>query len=344
MKANYNIITGPAKQVLESLAYDSIHCCVTSPPYFNQRDYGIEGQIGLEGTLNGYLSSLVEVFNGVHNVLRDDGTLWVNLGDTFYNYRPNSKKKQTLNKTDCDMSDGRDKKLTGLKEKDLVGVPWQFALAMRDAGWWLRQEIIWHKPNPMPASVNDRCTVAHEQIFMFTKRKNYYYDKYATMEMVDYGDLGTGIKNSLSVWTIPTSNYRGAHFATYPVEIPNRCIRLGCPIGYCTDCGNNIVRVVEKERVPTRPGKDTKNIGDTSVIGNKDPNRNVSIIKGMRHQPTCNCDHRHHALPTVLDPFSGAGTTGIAALNNGCNYIGIELNPEYAQISRNRLDEHRRST
>lgn len=343
MNPQFNILCGNALTTLPLLDAASVHSCVTSPPYFNQRDYGIDGQIGLENSIDEYIANLVSVFDGVKRVLRDDGTLWVNIGDTFYNYRPSSAKKQSFHERDSDRPDNRNKKLDGLKEKDLIGIPWKLAFALRDAGWWLRQEIIWHKLNPMPASVSDRCTVAHEQIFMFTKSKNYYYDKYATQEWVDYGDLGKGIKNSLSVWTIPTSSYRGAHFATYPVELPERCIKLGCPLEYCPICEKNAILHIEKERIPTRPGRTTKNIGDSSIIGNKDPSRHVSIIKQMFYAKDCDCAC-NLAKPVILDPFSGAATTGVAAIRCNRSYIGIELNPEYAQMSWSRLNELRRST
>jgi site-specific DNA-methyltransferase (adenine-specific) len=341
MKAKFKVLSGDAATVLKTLDDSSIHCCVTSPPYFGQRDYGVSGQIGLEPSINKYVDNLVNVFREVRRVLREDGTFWLNLGDTYYNYRTSSRKKQSWHDADNCQADSRGKKLSGLKPKDLVGLPWTVAFALREDGWWLRQECIWQKPNPMPGSMSDRNTLAHEQIFMLTKNKDYFYDKYATGEEVDYG-FGKGIKNKLSVWKIVPARYRGAHFATFPVQLPETCLLSGSPTGYCQECKKNVLRNVVKKRIPTRPGTDIKNTGDPMVDGNKDANRHVSIIikNDFNRQCDCTCD----TVPSlVLDPFSGAGTTGIAAMKNGREYIGVELNPEYVKLSIERLNEYRRS-
>lgn len=341
MKSNFSVICGDAKSVLKTMEKSSVHCCVTSPPYFGQRDYGVSGQIGLESSLQNYVDNLVSVFREVRNVLREDGTLWLNLGDTYYNYRPNSKKKQSWHEEDNSQANSRNKRLSGLKQKDLIGLPWTVAFALREDGWWLRQECIWYKPNPMPGSMADRNTLAHEQIFMLTKNKDYFYDKYSTGEEVDYG-VGKGIKNKLSVWKIVPARYKGSHFATFPIQLPENCILSGSPIACCPKCKKNVIRNVVKKRLPTRPGKSVKNTGNPLVDGNKDALRHVSIIIKNDFERQCVCDCET-APATVLDPFSGAATTGLAAIKHDRNYIGIELNPEYVKLSLERLNEYRDS-
>jgi DNA modification methylase len=209
--------------------------CVTSPPYYGLRNYGgEEDQIGLEQTPEEYVDNLVKVFREVRNCLTDDGTCWVNLGDSYYNYRPGKGQaihKQSVSKTNQDLPSTcarRGNKLEGLKEKDLIGIPWMFAFAMRADGWYLRQDIIWNKPNPMPESVRDRCTKSHEYIFLFSKSQNYYFDVNAIKEStVD----GKGLKRKKTVWEIKTKPYKGAHFAVYPPELIEPCIKAGSEEG-----------------------------------------------------------------------------------------------------------------
>ena len=337
----YKLIQADAREGLKQLEANSVHCCVTSPPYFGQRDYKVSGQIGLENSLQDYIDNLVSVFEQVRRVLREDGTFWLNVGDSYYNYRPSGAKKQSWHKSERDLADSRDVKLSGLKQKDLIGVPWMLAFALRDCGWWLRQELIWYKTNPMPGSMADRSTLAHEQIFLLTKNKDYFYDKYAIGEEIDYG-VGKGIKNKLSVWKMTPARFRGAHFATFPVELPETCLLAGSPTGYCSECGEPMKRTIVKERLPTRPGKDTKLTGEPLVDGNKDAFRHVSVIRKNEIMRGCSCGSEM-SPSIVLDPFSGAATTGIAAIKNSRSYIGIELNPEYIKIAENRLNEYRRS-
>lgn len=187
-------------------------------------------QIGLEETPEEYIAQLVEVFREVRRTLRDDGTLWVNIGDSYYNYRSGTAfVKQSVAKTNQDLpthSPSRNNKLEGLKSKDLIGIPWMLAFALRADGWYLRQDIIWHKPNPMPESVKDRCTKAHEYIFLLSKSKNYYFDHEAIREpTVADNDM----RQKRSVWTVNTKPYREAHFATFPTELITPCIQAGCP-------------------------------------------------------------------------------------------------------------------
>jgi len=222
------ILYGDCRKTLCAFLPQSARMCVTSPPYYGLRDYGGEdNQIGQEQSPEEYIEQMVQVFREVRNVLTDDGTLWVNIGDSYYNYRPGRKAyvKQTVSKTNQDLpeySPKRSKKLDGLKEKDLIGIPWMFAFAMRADGWYLRQDIIWHKPNPMPESVRDRCTKAHEYIFLFSKNQNYHFDVDAIKEPT---------RRKRSVWSITKKPYKGAHFATYPPDLIEPCIKAGSEVG-----------------------------------------------------------------------------------------------------------------
>ena len=199
--------------------------CVTSPPYYGMRNYGDEdNQIGLESTPEEYIQNLVNVFREVRNCLTDDGTLWLNMGDSYYNYRPGKGQalvKQTMSNSKQDLPDKcarRGNKLDGLKEKDLIGIPWMLAFALRADGWYLRQDIIWHKPNPMPESVKDRCTKSHEYLFLLSKNQNYYFNVDAIKEPT---------RRKRSVWNITKKGYRDAHFAVYPPELIKPCILAG---------------------------------------------------------------------------------------------------------------------
>ena len=299
------ILFGDCKKTLSAFLPKSARMCVTSPPYYGLRDYGGEDeQIGQENTPEEFINNLVDVFKEVRNVLTDDGTLWVNLGDSYYNYRPGkgqSYPKQSVSKTKQDLPDKcnkRGNKLEGLKEKDLIGIPWLFAFAMRADGWYLRQDIIWHKPNPMPESVKDRCTKSHEYIFLFSKNKKYYYDNEAIKEPAKdwgtrdrtkgkYHNEGTGLqphsgltksyptKNKRSVWSVTNKPYREAHFATYPPDLIEPCILAGSEEG-----------------------------------------------------------------DTVLDPFMGAGTTAAVAKSLNRHYIGCELNEDYGNLIQKRIQDY----
>ena len=208
--------------------------CVTSPPYYGLRDYGgEERQIGLEQSPEEYVKQLVEVFRGVRDNLTDDGTLWVNIGDGYYNYKSGTGEyaKQSLAKGRQDLpynNPKRANKLKGYKDKDLIGAPWLFAFAMRNDGWWLRQDIIWNKPNPMPESVRDRCTKSHEYLFLLSKNQNYYFDVDAIKVA---NSTGNQFKRRKSVWDVKLKPYKEAHFATYPSELIEPCILAGSEKG-----------------------------------------------------------------------------------------------------------------
>ena len=223
------ILYGDCRKTLCAFLPQTARVCVTSPPYYGLRDYGgEESQIGLEQTPEEFIDELVKVFREVRNVLTDDGTCWVNLGDSYYNYRPGRGQglaKQTVSNNKQDLPDvcpRRGNKLEGFKEKDLIGIPWMFAFAMRADGWYLRQDIIWNKPNPMPESVRDRCTKSHEYIFLFSKSQNYYFDVDAIKEET---------RRKRSVWNVTKKPYKGAHFAVFPPELIEPCILAGSEKG-----------------------------------------------------------------------------------------------------------------
>lgn len=266
-----SILQGDALDRLRDMPDESVNACITSPPYFGLRDYGIDGQVGLEETPEMYIEKLVLIFREVRRVLRNDGTLWLNLGDSYYNYRPGGhERRQTIagqkSSKNVHMEhpiapSKRNRKYEGIKEKDLIGIPWMAAFALRADGWYLRQDNIWNKPNCMPESVEDRTTRCHEYFFMLSKSRDYYYDHEAIKEDAQdwsTGGPGAGIKetqhygagnggndglsklaqrykaggaepkrNKRSVWTVPTQAFKGAHFATFPPDLIEPCILAG---------------------------------------------------------------------------------------------------------------------
>jgi DNA modification methylase len=302
---------GDCLAVLRTLPDASVNCCVTSPPYYGLRDYGHDGQLGLEPTPDAYVANMVAVFREVRRVLADDGTLWLNIGDSYAanrGYQVPSTKGGPKH-SDSQAAGGKASTVpNGLKQKDLMGIPWRVAFALQADGWYLRQDIIWHKPNPMPESVRDRCTKAHEYVFLLSKSAKYHYDADAVKEdsvpsSVAHGKKYGGVssrkppkgnyrgdggytgkhcgvapgretRNRRSVWTITPKPYKGAHFATMPPDLAELCILAGCP-----------------------------------------------------------------ADGVVLDPFNGSGTTGAVAVKHKRKYVGIELNADYIQLSADRIQK-----
>ncbi len=303
------IHTGDALSCLCGLPDESVDMCVSSPPYFGLRDYGVDGQLGLEGSPELYVDRLVQVFREVRRILKPDGTLWLNIGDSYATSSGPQAPRNTRN------SQGHTEKRVpeGYKMKDLIGIPWMVAFALRSDGWYLRQDIIWNKTNCMPESVRDRCTRSHEYIFLLSKRRHYYFDAEAISEpitgssterylrsegsprlprfggnkyveadqIVDRRKDGSAYaprprRNKRDVWSICTGGFKGAHFAVFPPQLVRPCVLAGC-----------------------RPGG------------------------------------------VVLDPFMGSGTTAIVAIEEGRNYIGIELNPDYVKLAENRINEAR---
>jgi DNA modification methylase len=218
------ILFGDCRETLSEID-EKVRMCVTSPPYYGLRNYGDESnQIGQEDTPEEYIQNLVNIFRSVRNCLTDDGTLWVNIGDSYYNYRPGKGQalvQQSVSKSKQDLPDKcarRGNKLEGLKEKDLIGIPWMLAFALRADGWYLRQDIIWNKSNPMPESVRDRCTKSHEYMFLLSKSQNYYFDVDVIKEPT---------RRKRSVWNVSTKPYKGSHFAVFPPDLIEPCILAG---------------------------------------------------------------------------------------------------------------------
>ena len=353
-----------------------------------------DSQIGQEDTVEGYVQKMVEVFREVRRILRDDGTLWLNLGDSYMSAKNCSPPPQTQGgqrgmPSDFVPPNRKDQK--GLKTKDLIGIPWRVAFALQADGWYLRQDIIWHKPNPMPESVTDRCTKAHEYIFMLSKKPHYFYDYEAIKEplaessigrkerkknLIDRTGVGTlgkqikegvnsdhgysglalgrngktgysedGKRNKRSVWTVTTKPFRGAHFAVYPEDLILPCVLAGTSEhGCCPQCGKPWERVVERTKTfESGSGRSGNPISGKQDLSASETNSTPDIRMGPCVQshttgwsPACECGGE--PVPcTVLDPFTGSGTTAVVALKNGRNYIGTELNPEYVKIAEARI-------
>lgn len=308
------ILQGDCRELLKTLPEQSVQCCVTSPPYWGLRDYGHADQIGLEATPQAYVETMRQVFAEAWRVLRDDGTLWLNLGDSYAgggnnrgNHSPLSSKQLSNHGATGQCSDHAKniQKIAGLKSKDLIGIPWRVAFALQEAGWYLRQDIIWHKPSCMPESVTDRCTKAHEYIFLLTKNASYYFDNEAIKEPSEYPDddrkgrsydhhksaptderngvrpgnyldsgrTGYATRNKRSVWSVTNAGYHESHFATFPPDLIKPCILAG-----------------------SKPGD------------------------------------------TVLDPFGGSGTTGMVAVEFGRKAVLIELNHDYIKLCDQRCN------
>jgi DNA modification methylase len=305
---SWELYQGDCIEVMQGMPEGFVQTCVTSPPYYGLRDYGVEGQIGLEESPDEYVQRLVEVFRGVRRVLRDDGTVWLNLGDSYWGSGGANNNSGITGRRPAGEKDERDGPVAyrqrwrsngALKPKDLIGIPWRVAFDLQADGWWIRQDIIWNKPNPMPESVRDRCTKAHEYIFLLTKSPKYYFDHEAIKEPSVTNDprrpyTSVGAKqldgraewksgerrdgndftkrNRRSVWTVTTKPFKGAHFATFPPDLIAPCILAGSPIG-----------------------------------------------------------------GVVLDPFCGSGTTLEVAERLGRKGVGIELNPDYCELIRERM-------
>jgi DNA modification methylase len=414
--------------MLKEIVDESIHCVVTSPPFFGLRDYGtakwdggdfrhshdriparggrggsgspgkqtegsfpsdfpaaicscgarrVDSQIGLEPTPDAYVAELVAVFREIRRVLRKDGTVFLNLGDSYasqpagnsdetFSAKQSSNAGSVIRRTKSTIT-------TGLKPKDLIGIPWRVAFALQADGWWLRQDIIWAKPNPMPESVTDRCTKAHEYVFLLTKAERYYFDQDAIREehkpesiervsrpwngdgqrgypgQAQLRDRGEALntchpngRNKRSVWTVVTRSYSEAHFATFPPALIEPCILAGCPAKACATCGAPSVREVEVERVkhPNTPGKGGRQTVPGSETSASSCFRTglVPVTKTIGFSSSCSCGGDMIA-GTVLDPFGGAGTTGLVADRLQRNAILVELNPDYAAMARRRITD-----
>ena len=386
------ILHGSCLERLRDLLEGSVQCCVTSPPYWGLRDYGHSNQLGLEPTPEAYVAKMVAVFCEVRRVLREDGVLWLNLGDSYFgggysNHDINGESWKDRMNGDKRSSRQQDIKRSnpGIKPKDLVGIPWRVAFALQADGWWLRQDIIWHKPNPMPESVKDRCTKAHEYIFLLTKSPRYFYDSEAVKESsvdseslegyrkrgerrtvaADADQFRTRVgfeklegktyptRNRRSVWTVSTKPYSGAHFATYPPDLIEPCILAGTSErGRCRACGAPWERVVEDtgERVQQHYAPGTQSAIYKADGHAKKPSANsvldtgfTRVMKTTGWQPTCQCNAGEPVPCLVLDPFNGSGTTGEVCIKHGRHYVGCELNQDYIELAKKRLQAAARS-
>jgi DNA modification methylase len=288
-------------------------------------------QLGLEPTPEAYVAHMVEVFAEVKRVLRDDGTLWLNMGDSYAGGGPHHGDKNVgFNGSNTGPKHGVDRiGVPGLKAKDLVGIPWRLAFALQANGWWLRADCIWHKPNPMPESVRDRPTKSHEYIFLLAKSERYFWDQNAVRE-----DLPNG-RNMRSVWTITPKPFRGAHFATFPPALVERCIKAGTSErGACPRCGKAWERVVEHSPMILRRSERTHSMGRTRSSGTMlEPPRSKTL--GFRQ--SCTCPAAPPVPQVVLDPFIGSGTVAAVAKSLGRDCIGIDLNPKYLAMARARI-------
>lgn len=307
--------------------------CVTSPPYYGLRDYGHEGQIGLEETPEQYIEAMVEVFRCVWDVLEDNGTLWLNIGDSYYNYRPGKGQalvKQTVANNEQDLPQTcarRGNKLDGLKEKDLIGIPWMLAFALRADGWYLRQDIIWHKPNPMPESVQDRCTKAHEYIFLLSKSQKYHYDHEAIQEPAQYWgerDRTNGKYHNEGFGLTPHTGLTGKKKTGIKFG-GNKYGESNDP-KHATKSGN------EWEATETRNKRSVWSVTTKPFNG-----AHFAVFPTELIEP---CILAGAPLGgVVLDPFMGSGTTAQVAQHLGSKYLGCELNPAYAELQSKRLQQ-----
>ena len=370
------LYTGDARECLQEIPTESVHMCVTSPPYWNLRNYGVAGQLGLERTPEEYVANTVDVFAAVRRVLRADGTLWLNIGDCYANdgkWGGNTSGKHAKG-NHGETGIGRAKRSTGLKPKDLVGIPWMLAFALRADGWYLRSEIIWHKLNPMPEPVTDRPTCAHEKVFLFAKSADYFYDADAIREplrpktFTSYGttrrskgndaavkadNFGADVPerkprldddgqvsgaNKRNVWGLASEPCPVAHFATFPTELVKPCIMAGSSeFGCCEKCGAPWIRRVERTPMVVRETSRSAQLRAAKVDGRNACSGTVTQMPSAR-TIGCGCGCGCGKVPcTVLDPFNGAGTTGLVSLALGRRYVGIDLNPAYVEMSARRL-------
>lgn len=332
------IHVGDCREVLPSLPDQSVNCCVTSPPYFGLRDYGCDGQIGLEQTPDEFVAELVAVFREVRRVLRDDGTLWLNLGDSYAASR--GSQPSPTNTRNRSGHNGGQRISDGLKAKDLIGIPWRVAFALQADGWYLRQDIIWAKPNPMPESVRDRCTKAHEYVFLLSKSERYYFDH-------------ESIKEPGALSSVERLSQSGLEEQAGSSRVPGKTNGNMKAVGHLP--GNKSHKGTSAYEAGDDKMRTKAGLVDYCQRVNSDPSlmlmRNKRSVWTVATQPF---NEAHFATfpveliqpcilagcpagGVVLDPFGGAGTTGVAADQLGRNAVLIELNPDYADIARRRI-------
>lgn len=325
MTPHVKIIVGDCRNVLSSLQPETIHACVTSPPYWKLRDYETKGQLGNEKTIDEYISSLVRVAQCVRRVLRPEGTFWLNLGDCYID----------KNRSGCSRSGAPSSKL---KYKDAALIPFRAALALQEDGWWVRADNIWHKPDAQPENV-DRPNKDHEYIFMLAKSKSPYFDRFSVRQ---WQHTKAGIMSShnlRTVWSVNTERRPRLHSAAFPEHIPELCIRASTSeAGCCPKCLTQLKRKVTRTKNSLRSSEsETGNVRRTDRRF-KGPDGKLDTVKSDGWKPECQCGQ--DPVPcTVLDPFGGSGTTGVSAVKLGRNSILIELNQKYAITSFRRITE-----
>jgi len=401
---NIKILQGNCIDKIKELEDNSIDCVVSSPPYFGLRDYGVDEQFGLERNYKDYLANTVKVFETFKPKLKDTATIWWNVGDSYHRTGSDQPiQKGLLNKENINNRYGWDKKHKeknlDFKPKDLMMIPNRVAIALQDAGWYIRSEIIWHKPNPMPESVRDRPTSCHEKIWLITKNKKYYYDADAIKEPItdttairllqknidnqkgssranggmksngnmkamgrknfdkNMGGSGTSFvdhsgykkadgtyminptRNIRNVWSVTTKPFKGSHFATFPKDLIEPCIKAGCPKKVCVKCGKPQVKeFYRKEKYNPGYGNQHTPKGTHKKIGGVYQKWLEENPPKITIKPSCNCN-AGFTSGVVLDPFGGSGTTGIVSALNNRNAILIELNPEYIKIAEDRIEK-----
>jgi DNA modification methylase len=322
--SQWNLHVGDCLSSLRGMEGGAVQTCVTSPPYFGLRDYGVPGQIGLEPTPDEFVGRLVEVFREVRRVLRDDGTLWLNLGDSYAGYHgnknaivPTSATNGWTNGTNENMRGDQRPQDIGLKPKDLIGIPWRVAFALQADGWYLRQDIIWHKPNPMPESVRDRCTKAHEYIFLLAKSERYYFDSEAMQEPAVCGAKGSEFH------TGKTGDHQLGRASKQP--------RFGgAKYGDSSDPKHATKSGNEYQPTGTRNKRSVWTVSTKPFKGAHFATFPPDLI-----EPCVLAGAPEGGL--VLDPFTGSGTTGMVAVKHGRRFVGCELNPEYAAMAEGRI-------
>ncbi len=338
---------GDCRETMRRWAAEGIKAqtCITSPPYYGLRDYGRDGQIGLEETPQMYVDAMVEVFRCVWDVLEDDGTLWLNIGDTYYNYRGRTDAfcKQTVSKTMQDLpshSPTRNNKLEGLKGKDLIGIPWMLAFALRADGWYLRQDIIWHKPNPMPESVKDRCTKAHEYIFLLSKSDKYHFDSAAIEEPIQ--DV-TALRMLRGV-SDTHKNVNGAPGQTkHSMNQPRPNVRKEFDSSMGGGGTSFVGHSGYKKADGTLMIKPTRNKRSVWTVNTKPfKGAHFAVFPEELIEPCILAGAPADGI--VLDPFMGSGTTAAMALRLGRQYLGCELNEDYKPLQESRIAKEHKST
>lgn len=368
--SHHTFYLGDTLEVLKTLPDKKYQCCITSPPYWGLRDYGVPGQLGLEPTPEEYVSKMVEVFREVRRVLRDDGVLWLNLGDSYA-----SDPKKGYGGIDPKNPGKGSQRARGisnnLKPKDLVGIPWMVAFALRADGWYLRSDIIWEKPNPMPESVTDRPTKSHEYIFLLTKSGKYFYDQDAIREphkkehlqRYKYQFWPEGTKESMgcgrpdgasntggekkfnpvpvgrnkrTVWKVATKSFKGAHFATFPPKLIEPCILSGTSPQACPACGSPWRRV--KKKTGHRNKREDAHVPNNTPTKTDSTGWAPTTEATNIFQPTCEClNNDGSGRSIILDPFGGAGTTTLQGMAFDRDSVYIDINPEYLELTLDRV-------